>query len=96
VDFLFGISWGDYILDVEAVTWDILNSHELILKDLAPPVKVRELGESSANIVVRPWVKTAGYWTVYWDINRTVKLRFDEQGISIPFPQRDVHIISND
>ena len=45
VDFLFGISWGDYILDVEAVTWDILNSHELILKDLVPPVKVHELGE---------------------------------------------------
>ena len=96
VDFLFGISYGDYIPDVEVVIWDILNSHELILKDPVPLVKVHELGESSVNIAVRPWVKTADYWTVYWDINRTVKLRFDEQGISIPFPQRDVHIISND
>jgi small conductance mechanosensitive channel len=81
---------------LEAVISDILNSHKLILKDPVPLVKVHELGESSVNIAVRPWVKTADYWTVYWDINRTVKLRFDEQGISIPFPQRDVHIISND
>ena len=96
VDFLFGISYGDYIPDAEAVIWEVLNSHELILKDPLPLVKVHELGESSVNIAVRPWVKTADYWTVYWDINRTVKLRFDEEGISIPFPQRDVHIIRKD
>lgn len=96
VDFLFGIGYGDYIPKAEEVLWDVLNNHELVLKDPLPLVKVHELGESSVNIAVRPWVKTADYWTVYWDINRAVKLKFDEQGISIPFPQRDVHIIKDD
>lgn len=96
VDFLFGIGYGDYIPKVEEVLWDILNSHEKILDEPKPLVKIHELGESSVNIAVRPWVKTADYWQVYWDITRAVKLRFDEEGISIPFPQRDVHIINDD
>jgi small conductance mechanosensitive channel len=50
------------------------------------------LGESSVDFVVRPWVSVDDYWEVYWDVTRTVKMRFDEEGVSIPFPQRDVHI----
>ena len=52
---------------------------------------LNELADSSVNFVVRPWTKTGDYWTVYWDITREVKMRFDREGISIPFPQRDVH-----
>ena len=55
-------------------------------------VRLHELADSSVNFVVRPWVKTDDYWDVYWDVTREVKLRFDREGISIPFPQRDVHI----
>ena len=62
----------------------------------APVVKVHELADSSVNFVVRPWVKTDDYWDVYWDVTREVKMRFDREGISIPFPQRDVHIYRED
>ena len=67
-------------------------SHESVLKDPPPVVKVHELGDSSVNFVVRPWVATVSYWDVYWDITRAVKERFDAEGVSIPFPQRDVHV----
>ena len=63
-----------------------------ILKDPAPVVKVHELADSSVNFVVRPWVATENYWDVYWDITRSVKERFDAEGVSIPFPQRDIHV----
>ncbi|MHC4473920.1 MAG: mechanosensitive ion channel family protein, partial [Planctomycetota bacterium] len=64
----------------------------LVLKDPAPVVQVHELADSSVNFVVRPWCKTSDYWAVYWDITRKVKDRFDEEGVSIPFPQRDIHV----
>jgi small conductance mechanosensitive channel len=70
---------------------DILSQHEKVLDDPEPMVKVNELGESSVNFAVRPWVRTDDYWTVYWDITREVKRRLDAEGIRIPFPQRDVH-----
>ena len=54
-------------------------------------IKLHTLGDSSVNFVVRPWLRTADYWDVCWDITREVKMRFDREGISIPFPQRDVH-----
>ena len=54
-------------------------------------MKVWELGDSSVNFIVRPWCTREDYWDVYWDVTREVKLRFDREGISIPFPQRDVH-----
>ncbi len=63
-----------------------------MLDDPEPIVKLFELGESSVNFNVRPWVKTADYWDALWDITKAVKLRFDEEGITIPYPQRDVHI----
>ncbi len=63
-----------------------------LLNDPEPLVRLNTLGASSVDFVVRPWVKIDDYWDVYWDVTRTVKLRFDKEGISIPFPQRDVHV----
>jgi len=92
VDLTFGIGYSDDIPKAEKVLTEIVMSHEKVLKDPEPVIKLHELGESSVNFVVRPWSKTEDYWDVYWDITREVKRRFDEEGISIPFPQRDVHI----
>ena len=61
-----------------------------------PDIRLHTLGESSVDFIVRPWVRNNDYWTVYWDITREVKKRFDAEGISIPFPQRDVHITIED
>jgi small conductance mechanosensitive channel len=92
VDMVFGIGYGDDIAKAQKILEEILRNHEAILKDPEPVVKVHELGDSSVNFVVRPWVKTDNYWDVYWDVTRTVKERFDAEGVSIPFPQRDVHM----
>lgn len=58
-------------------------------------ITLHELGDSSVNFIVRPWVESDDYWDVYWDLTRTIKMRFDEEGISIPFPQSDVHLYTN-
>jgi len=92
VDLVFGIGYGDDIAKAQEVLEDILANHPSVLKDPAPVVKVHELADSSVNFVVRPWVATDDYWDVYWDITRSVKERFDAAGVSIPFPQRDVHM----
>jgi len=92
VDLVFGIGYSDDMAKAQAILEDILANHESVLKDPAPVVKVHELADSSVNFVVRPWVATENYWDVYWDITRSVKERFDADGVSIPFPQRDVHM----
>ncbi len=92
VDMTFGIGYGDNIEHAEKVLHDIVMAHPLVLKDPEPMIKLHTLGESSVDFIVRPWAKPEDYWEVYWDITRTVKMRFDAEGISIPFPQRDVHI----
>jgi len=92
VDLMFGISYGDDIPKTERILQEILDSHDKILAEPEPIIRLHELADSSVNFVVRPWVDTDDYWDVYWDITRSVKIRFDEEGISIPFPQRDVHI----
>lgn len=92
VDMTFGISYGDDIEKAERVLRDIVASNEKILEDPAPLIHLHELGDSSVNFIVRPWVKTEDYWETYWSITREVKLRFDAEDISIPFPQRDVHL----
>ena len=92
VDMVFGISYSDDISKTAKVLDDIVSKHELILKDPEPVIKVHELADSSVNFVCRPWVKTDDYWNVYWDVTRAVKERFDAEGISIPFPQQDVHL----
>lgn len=92
VDMVFGIGYGDDIPKAEKILNDIVVGHEKVLKDPAPVIKLHTLGESSVDFIVRPWSKTEDYWDVYWDITREVKMRFDAEGVSIPFPQRDVHI----
>jgi len=95
VDLIFGIGYGDDIKKAKNTLEQILAADERVLKDPAPMVAVSELADSSVNFVVRPWVKTADYWNVYFDITEKVKLTFDEQGISIPFPQTDVHLFQD-
>lgn len=92
VDLVFGIGYSDDIELAERVLADVLEQHEMVLSKPEALIKVHELGDSSVNFAVRPWVKTEDYWDVYWDLIREVKLRFDKEGISIPFPQRDVHL----
>ncbi len=92
VDMTFGIDYSDDIPKAQKVLEDILEKHPKVLKDPAPVVKLHELADSSVNFVVRPWTKTSDYWDVYWDVTRAVKERFDTEGISIPFPQQDVHL----
>ena len=92
VDLVFGIGYDDDIKKAKDVLQQIIDSDERILKDPAPVIAVSELADSSVNFVVRPWVKSADYWAVLWDLTETVKLRFDEEGISIPYPQQDVHM----
>jgi small conductance mechanosensitive channel len=91
VDLVFGISYTDDIPKAEAILASILAGHELVLPDPEPMIRLHTLNESSVDFVVRPWVKTDDYWDVYWDVTREVKMRFDAEGVSIPFPQRDVH-----
>ncbi len=92
VDLTAGIGYSDDIAKAEQVLTQILDSHELILKDPGHTIKVVELADSSVNFVVRPWVKTADYWTIYFDVTRSIKEQFDANGISIPVPQQDVHM----
>ena len=92
VDLVFGIGYGDDIDKAQTILETIVSEHELVLKDPAPVVKLNELADSSVNFVCRPWVRPADYWAVYWDVTREVKRRFDAEGVSIPFPQRDVHV----
>jgi small conductance mechanosensitive channel len=96
VDMTFGIGYSDDIPKAEKVLTEIVTGHEKVLKDPEPVVRLHTLGDSSVNFVVRPWSKTDDYWDVYWDITREVKQRFDAEGISIPFPQRDVHVYRED
>jgi small conductance mechanosensitive channel len=93
VDIVAGVSYSDDLDKVRRVLGDILSGDDRILKDPAPVIAVLELGDSSVNFVVRPWVKTADYWGVYFATQESIKKRFDAEGISIPFPQRDVHMI---
>lgn len=92
IDLVFGIGYDDDIKKAKATLVKIVSEDERILKDPAPTVAVSELGDSSINFVVRPWVKTSDYWAVYFDVTEKVKLTFDNERISIPFPQRDIHL----
>jgi small conductance mechanosensitive channel len=92
VDLVVGCGYGDDIDKVYKVLQDIINSDERILKDPAPSIALNALADSSVNFNVRPWVKSADYWDVYNGITEQVKRRFDQEGLNIPFPQRDVHV----
>ena len=92
LDMKFGISYSDDIDKAKGILRDIIESDERCLKDPEPTIALAELGDSSVNFVVRPWVKGSDYWAVLFDVQETVKKRFDAEGVSIPFPQRDVHL----
>ena len=94
IDLIFGISYTDDMAKAKSIMDKILADHPKVLDNPQPTVAVCELGDSSVNFVCRPWVKTADYWEIYWDVTRLVKEQFDAQGVSIPFPQRDVHLFS--
>jgi small conductance mechanosensitive channel len=93
VDLMFGISYGDDIEKAEKLLREVVAEHDSVLASPEPMIHLHELADSSVNFIVRPWVKTDDYWDTYWDLTKAVKLRFDAEGISIPFPQRDVHVI---
>jgi small conductance mechanosensitive channel len=92
VDLVFGISYDDDIEKAEAVLREIVDAQDAVLDEPEPTIRLHELGDSSVNFIVRPWVKTDDYWDTYWGLTKAVKQRFDKEGISIPFPQRDVHV----
>ncbi|MBA3026104.1 MAG: mechanosensitive ion channel [Sulfurimonas sp.] len=91
VDLTFGIGYGDDLKLAKETLMQIISSHEKVLAEPEPFVAVSALAESSVNFTVRAWVKTDDYWDVYFDLTEKVKLAFDEKGISIPFPQMDIH-----
>lgn len=93
VDLVFGIGYSDDAALAIEVLSKLVEQHALCLKDPVPEIFVGELGESSVNIFCRPWSKNDDYWTVFWDLTGQAKIEFDAVGISIPFPQRDVHLI---
>jgi len=96
VDLVIGVGYSDDLKKVRAVLEDILNGDERILKDPAPTIGVLELADSSVNFAVRPWVKSGDYWPVLFATQETIKLRFDAEGISIPYPQQDLHIVKEE
>ena len=92
VDLVFGISYEDSVPEALRVIEETVKAHPLVLADPEPTIRVHELAASSVNFVCRPWTKTADYWTVYWDLTHRMKEAFGEAGISIPYPQQDIHI----
>jgi len=92
VDIIAGVSYSDDLDKVRSVLEDILSGDDRILKDPPPTIGVLELADSSVNFAVRPWVKTGDYWDVFFAMQEGIKRRFDAEGISIPFPQQDVHV----
>lgn len=92
VDLVVGIGYGDDIAKARQVLDHILKQEERVLATPAPTIAVSALADSSVNLVVRPWVKTQDYWTVYFGLTEKIKLTFDREGISIPFPQQDLHL----
>ncbi|MCJ2162961.1 MULTISPECIES: mechanosensitive ion channel domain-containing protein [unclassified Pseudodesulfovibrio] len=96
VDLVIGIGYDDDLLKAKQVLQRIVSEEPRVLAEPAPLIEVLELGNSSVNFVVRPWCKTGDYWGVYFALTEKVKLVFDQEGISIPYPQQDVHIYPTD
>jgi len=92
VDMVFGISYDDDLKKAKAILQEIIAADSRVLSEPAPVVTLGELADSSVNFLVRPWVNATDYWGVMWDTTEQVKLRFDAEGISIPFPQMDIHL----
>ena len=92
VDMVIGVSYDDDLDKVRRTLEELVAAEDRILDDPACTIAVSELGDSSVNFVLRPWVKTADYWGVHFDMTEAIKKRFDKEGISFPFPQQDVHL----
>ena len=92
VDLVFGISYDDSIPDALRVIEETVKAHPLVLADPEPVIRVHELAASSVNFICRPWTKTSDYWTVYWDLTQRMKEAFEVASITIPYPQQDVHL----
>tara|TARA_R110002110_G_scaffold177902_1_gene382572 strand:+ start:9194 stop:10012 length:819 start_codon:yes stop_codon:yes gene_type:complete len=92
VDMVFGVSYDDDIRKAKQLLEEVITADDRVLADPPPTIVVGELADSSVNFLVRPWVNSADYWGVFWDTTEAVKLKFDEAGITIPFPQMDVHM----
>ena len=95
VDMTFGIGYSDDIAKAKEILKVMVDVDDRILKNPAPTIVVSELADSSVNFAVRVWVNAADYWDVYFDMHEKVKLEFDKQSISIPFPQQDVHVYNH-
>lgn len=93
IDLVIGIGYDDDIKKARDLIKQVLDAEATVLKDPEPTIMLLELGESSVDFAVRPWVKSGDYWTTRAALLETIKTRFDEQGISIPYPQRDIHMI---
>jgi small conductance mechanosensitive channel len=92
IDLVIGVGYTADLKQTKAILTDIVNRHELVLKDPEATIAVSELADSSVNFVVRPWVNTENYWPVYFDLLETTKIELDQAGIEIPFPQLSVHV----
>ncbi len=92
IDMIVGVSYSDDLDKVRSILKELIAAEGRILDDPEPTIAVSELADSSVNFVVRPWVNTADYWGVKFDLTEAIKKRFDQDGVSIPFPQRDVHL----
>lgn len=91
IDLLVGIAYDADLRKAKQILEELCAADERVLKDPAATIKVSELADSSVNLICRPWVASADYWAVRWDLTEQIKLRFDQEGIGIPFPQMDVH-----
>ncbi|MFT6268600.1 MAG: small conductance mechanosensitive channel [Alphaproteobacteria bacterium] len=96
VDMVFGIGYDDDLKKAKSILEDMIAADPRVLAEPAPQVAVSELGDSSVNFVVRPWAASGDFWGLKFDFTEAVKLRFDQEGISIPYPQMDVHVHKND
>ncbi|MEM1451473.1 MAG: mechanosensitive ion channel domain-containing protein [Planctomycetota bacterium] len=96
VDMVFGIAYEDDAARARKIIEDILTGNDKIFEDPEPVVRLHELADSSVNFVARPWTKTSDYWDVYWEVTEAVKRELDAAGISIPYPQRQVHVVQAD
>jgi small conductance mechanosensitive channel len=96
VDLVIGIGYDSDIKKAKEILLDIVNADSRILKEPAVTIGVAALADSSVNIALRPWVNSGDYWGVFFDLNETIKTRFDEASITIPYPQRDVHLYNHE
>ena len=96
IDLVVGCGYSDNLKEVKDFLTQLIAGDERVLDDPAPVIAVNELADSSINFVVRPWVKSADYWTTRWDLTEKIKLGFDERGFTIPFPSQDLFIHKSD